>query len=251
MKRFGLIVVLALVALAATSFAQTVDELVEKNFEAKGGRELLQSIKTMKSFGKYSMMGMDFPFTVYNKRPDKFRLEASFQGMTMVQATDGTTAWTISPFSGETEPREMSRLEALSVETQSDMDGLLGDYKEKGWELTLAGKEDMEGTEVYHLNLKISDTINVDIYLDAEYYLEVKTTSNVSYEGKEIVSEIFLSDYKEVDGMMVPFSMEVHQGPQQASTIVIDSLQTNVEIPDDIFVMPEPKAEEPAKKDGE
>ncbi|MFH2057004.1 MAG: hypothetical protein ABIJ61_13680, partial [bacterium] len=176
MKRIVAIIMLATIGLVATAFAQTVDELIEKNFEAKGGREAAAAIKTMKSFGKYSMMGMDFPFVTYHERPNHFRMESNFQGMTMVQAFDGKVAWTLNPFTGDTEPREMSKMESMSLETEANMDGLLDGYKERGWELTLAGKEDMEGTEVYRLNLKISDTVNIDVFLDAEFYIDVKMT---------------------------------------------------------------------------
>ncbi|MFH2055364.1 MAG: hypothetical protein ABIJ61_05355, partial [bacterium] len=63
--------------------------------------------------------------------------------------------------------------------------------------------------------------------------------------------DTYMSDYKEVAGVLMPFSLEMRASAQQVGVIAIDSVQVNVELPEASFTMPAPAAEEPAKKDGE
>jgi len=76
-----------------------LNEILKKHFEA-GGQEKLSKVSTIKMTGKISAQGMEMPFTMYQKRPNKLRFEATMQDMKMVQAFDGTNGYTISPWTG-------------------------------------------------------------------------------------------------------------------------------------------------------
>ena len=67
---------LSLLAVAAAAHAQTVDEIVAKNLQAKGGAEKWQSVKTVKMTGKIAAQGQEMPLTVYAKRPNLNRQES-------------------------------------------------------------------------------------------------------------------------------------------------------------------------------
>jgi outer membrane lipoprotein-sorting protein len=237
-----ILMVLFLAASFTNVFALTVDEVIEKNIEAKGGREKLEAVKSMKTTGKmFTIGGMEAPFTMYNKRPDNYRFEATIQGMSMVQAYDGETAWSIMPWGGSTEPQKIPNMQAQSTKQQADMDGFLLNYKERGYKVELVGKEDMEGTEVYHLklsNLGMLEGMTIDIYLDAEYFIEIKQTMKGSYEGQTFEVNTYMGDYKEVEGMMMAHSIDVKMGGKTVSTLVSEKIEINTEIDDSIFTMP-------------
>ena len=145
------ITVLALLApLAPVASAQTVDELIAKNIEAKGGLAKIKAVKSMRATGKMiGGPGMEFPFVMMNKRPKSTRMEFTFQGMTGMQVYDGKTAWMSMPFAGKKEPEVMPPDESKMLEEQADFDGPLVDYKEKGHTVELAGKEQVEGADAY------------------------------------------------------------------------------------------------------
>lgn len=246
MKRIPGILVLAVLMLTMAATAETVDEIIAKNIEAKGGLEALQAIESLQSNGKLTMQGMEIPFVMYNQRPNSFRMDMTMQGMSMVQAFDGETAWTINPFLSK-EAREMSALEAQNTELQADIDGFLLNYKEKGYTVDLIGKEDMEGTEVYHLEVGINDTVQIQMFLDTEYYLELKMTFEFSFEGKKFSTDIFFADYKEVGGVLMPHTMEM-KGMQGGGQMIVDSVAVNVELEESLFTMPVVKEEPPAKE---
>src|SRR5205823_14345065 len=90
---------------ASPLFAQdknqpTVDELVAKNIEAKGGATALKSLQTLRSSGKLLVQQgqIELGYLQTKKRPDEVRTEASLQGMTQIQAYDGKEGWRVSPF---------------------------------------------------------------------------------------------------------------------------------------------------------
>jgi hypothetical protein len=82
--------------------APTVDELVSKNIEAKGGAGALQALQSLRLTGKLlvNQGQIELAYLQSKKRPDEIRTEATLQGMTQVEAYDGKEGWRISPFQG-------------------------------------------------------------------------------------------------------------------------------------------------------
>jgi len=95
----------------------TVDSLVAKNIEAKGGIEALRAVQSLQLKGKMlvNQGQIELTYTQTKKRPEQIRTEATLQGMTMVQAYDGTEGWKISPFGGRKDPEKMSADDAKSL----------------------------------------------------------------------------------------------------------------------------------------
>src|SRR4030095_13504997 len=87
----------------------TVDELVAKNIEAKGGATALNNLQTLRATGKLLMQQgqIEYGYAQIKKRPDEVRGEASLQGMTQIQAYDGKEGWKVSPFFGRKDPERM------------------------------------------------------------------------------------------------------------------------------------------------
>jgi len=240
MLRKVLISVVVLGLLAPIASAQTVDELLAKNFEAKGGLQKLKAVQSMKATGKMVLgQGMEAPFVLYAKRPKNMRMEFTIQGMTGVQAYDGKTAWMTMPFMGKKDPEAMPTEEAKMVEEQADMDGPLMDYKEKGNKVELAGKEQVEGADAYKIKCTLKNGDIRWFYLDAESYLEIKGEAKRTIRGTEVDGESYLSDYKEVDGLMMPYAMESgSKGAPHRQKMVFEKVEFNVPLADSLFAMP-------------
>src|SRR4029450_3511978 len=64
--------------------AQTVDELIKKNLDAKGGVQKLKAIKSVKASGKVIQQGIEIPIVIQQRRPGMARMDIIFQGKTMV-----------------------------------------------------------------------------------------------------------------------------------------------------------------------
>ena len=240
LMRIAVLTLALLAPLAPTASAQTADELIAKNIEAKGGLAKIKAVKSMRATGKMiGGPGMEFPFVMINKRPKSTRLEFTFQGMTGMQVYDGKTAWMSMPFMGKKEPEVMPPDEAKMIEEQADFDGPLMDYKEKGHTVELAGKEQVEGADAYKIKVTLKGGDVRTIYLDAETYLEIKVEAKRTIRGSEVEGESLLSDYKEVGGMMMAHVMESGaKGSPQRQKLVIDKIELNVDAADNLFAMP-------------
>src|SRR5882672_10799524 len=117
---------------ALNAFGQTAEELVAKNLQAKGGVEKIKALKTVKLTGNFENGGFKATIGTINKRPDLVKESFSLQGMTQVQAYDGSKGWQISPFSGRRDPELLGEDDMRDLVEQADFYGPLIDYREKG-----------------------------------------------------------------------------------------------------------------------
>ena len=185
------------------------------------------------------------PFTAEFKRPSKVRIEFTMQGMTAVQAYDGEVGWSVMPFLGKTEPEEMAEDQLKDIKEQADFDGLLVNYEEKGHTVELVGTEEVDGTPAIKLTVTKANGDVVNLYLDEEYYIEFKAETTREVQGAEVKISTVFGDYKEVEGLLFAHSMEISfEGNPAGQVITMDTIELNVEIDDDRFTMPEPKATE-------
>ena len=240
---------IALAVLAPCLLAQSVDEIIAKSVQARGGAEKLKSVKTIKSTATMSMgPGMEAPGVLIQKRPAFARLEFTVQGVTAVQAYDGKNAWQIMPFMGKKDPELMSADEAKETQEMADLDGPLVDYQSKGHQVELQGKEKVEGTDAYKLKVTLKNGDVQTIYIDSDSFLEIKEVTKRTIRGTEQEIESSIGDYKAVEGIMFPFAVESGvKGTDQKEKLTLTKVELNVAAEDSIFKMPDaaPKADAP------
>jgi outer membrane lipoprotein-sorting protein len=219
--------------------AQTADEIVANNLKAKGGVEKLKSISSVKMTGTMMAQGRQMPMTVYSKRPNLLRQDIKLPMGSVVQAFDGTTAWVIPP--GEENAREVTGPQADGARKNSEFDSPLLDYASKGHKIELVGREKADGAEVYHLRLIKKDGAVEHYYIDTTTNLEIKRTAEVDAGGAKQVLESELSNYKPVEGMMVPHTIKQSMGGMPVSQMTIESIVFNGPMDDALFKMPAKK----------
>jgi outer membrane lipoprotein-sorting protein len=224
------VVVVAGVRLAA----QDLNDIVAKNVQAKGGADKLQAVQSMKQTAHVTFQGMTGTVTVYGKRPNLVRQEIALAGQTIVNAFDGTTAWSINPFRGSPDPVAVSGAQADDIRMQSDFDSPLVNYKAKGYTLDFVGTETVAGKKAYHLKLTNRDGRVQHLYLDIETSLEMKIVNDT--QAGAVENE--LSDYRDVNGLKLPFSMRTLSGGTVMGQIAVDTIEINPKVDDAIFKMP-------------
>ncbi len=246
MTRRALTLILSLTfLLCVQASAQTVDELIKKNLDAKGGLQKLRAIKSAKITAKIIQQGLEIPLVIQQKRPRMVRVDVTFQGKSQTMAYNGESGWKVDPFQGSPDPEKIAGDDLKEAEEQADMDGPLVDYKEKGHKVELVGKEDMEGTPVYNLKLTLKNGDVRNIYIDAENYLELKVSLKRKTPGGEIEVDQYVGNYKPVNGLMFPFSLETKVKGQTANQITFEKVELDVPIDDSLFKMPVKLAEKP------
>src|SRR6202166_3598668 len=233
------------------AYAQTADELIAKNIQARGGIEKMKAIKTLRMTGKFDGGG-GFTASVgqENQRPSLLRETFSLQGMTQVQAYDGSTGWQIQPFGGKKDPVLMGEDDLRELLLDADIDGPLVDYKEKGSAVEYLGHDVVDGDDALRLKVTLKNGDIIYDYLDPDTFIEIRREIQQFIRGSQKDKVVGLGSYKPVAGVMFPFSLS--QGPKNHpddQTITVQKLEVNVKIDPADFNLPESlKTEE--KKSG-
>src|ERR1700751_2958513 len=233
----------ALLLMAAPgAFAYTASELAAKNVADKGGSDKVNAIQSLRLSGKLMVNGgaLEIAYTVLVKRPESIRYEAQLQGLTQVQAYDGTQAWQVNPFQGRKDPEKLSADDAKGLgEDAADLRGPLGDYQAKGYALDCLGTEDIEGTEAHKLRVTRPNGDVTYVYLDPDYFLEIRTVNRRIEHGIPNETITDYGDYEKVAGVYMPFSLESGpKGSSQRASMQIERAEANVAAEDTLFHFP-------------
>jgi hypothetical protein len=243
--RFGIAVVAA-AFIARVAFTQdqktpTLDELVNKNIEAKGGADALRALQSLRRTGKMLVNEgqIQLAYSQVKKRPLDVRTEVTLQGMTAVQAFDSKEGWKISPFQGRKDPEKMSADDLKSLMEEAEMDGPLVDWKAKQSTVEYLGTEDVDGTLAHKLKVVRKNGDVSFVYLDPDHFLEIRILTQRIEQGAQVEVETDLGDYEKVAGVFVPLSIEAgRKGDPDKQKIIIDKAEGNVPIDDSTFHFP-------------
>ena len=218
--------------------AQSLDEVLKNYYTNIGGLDNWHALQSTRMEGRANQMGMEFPFTMVMTRPNKQKPVVDIQGKEYVEAFDGKMAWTINPFTGGAEPQKKSAEEAAEAAKQQFEDDLL-DYEAKGHQASLESDDEVEGTRTFVVKLITKDGDERFYYIDRDSYvpLMIKTFAN-SGQMKGMPIEQHLSDYADVEGMMMPHSMKTKINGEVVAQLTIDRIETNVGVTDDMFAFP-------------
>jgi len=225
-------------AFSAMLTAQTLDELLQKNYAARGGLDKIKAVKTLKLKGTMMMQGMEMEMQIMIKRPNKVRSEMTMQGQSIITATDGEKGWMVNPMAGSTEPQEIPKEQLKKTKDQSNIEGTLVTYKEDGTTLKLLGKEKLEGSDVFHIEATTKDSVVRHIYLDVKSCLETMMKTTVSAQGQTMDVFTIQSNFKTVAGVKFAHTTEAKVNGETAAKTEFKKIEVNVPIPDSIFVMP-------------
>jgi hypothetical protein len=235
-------IVLAWFIAGSAIAAQTVDDLVARHIEARGGESRLKALHTIKITRTVATPFSNLRVIVYRKRPQLFRVE---QGPTdpgaasVARGINAEAAWDATQGKVVTRP-EAEAAEARDLE--ADFDGLLVDWKQKGHAVTLERKESLPWGEAYKLRVKTKSGAERMVYLDAKTYLERRQTGSLKLPGGrqfDVVTDF--DNYREVNGVKFPFDItEDRTGKEPSLSFVIytEKIEVNVPLDDALFATP-------------
>jgi outer membrane lipoprotein-sorting protein len=229
------VITAALFLVVTPSQAQTLDDIIASNLKSKGGLDKLRATTTVKMTGRMTVQGTEIPITTWAKRPNLVRREATMAGQTVVNAFDGTTLWR-AVGTGPAEP--LPGPQAAYAQQESEFDSVFVDYKQRGHTIELVGKEKIDGREAHHLKVTRKGGPPQDYHLDAETGLEMRITMSLNQGGNPTAVVTELSDYRDVDGRMVPFSVRQIVNGKPAASTTLEKVEFNVPVDDAFFRMP-------------
>jgi len=228
-----------------TAAAQSADDIVEKYLTAIGGKAALAKITSRTMTGTITLStpqgDVSGPVEIYSAVPNKSRtvvkLDLSQFGvgqMTVDQRFDGTSGYVLDTLQGN---REITGGQLDNMKNNAFPTPLLN-YKARGATVELAGSEKIGERDAYVLLLKGQGGTLSRLFIDAGSYLPLKSIVKLEVpQIGEVEQTTEFSDYREVDGIKVPF--EVHANSAvQTSRIVITKVEHNAKIDDAMFSKP-------------
>ncbi len=239
MKRW-LVLFVAVSCFGAYGLAQTADELVTKNIEAKGGLEKIKAIKTVRMTGSSVTGGTPITIVNENMRPNLVRETFSVAGMTAIQAYDGSSGWQIQPFGGRKDPEFLGEDDLRDLQLDADLEGPMMDYKAKGNTVEFLGHDTIDGDDALRLKVTLKNGDIVYYYLDPDTFLEIRKETQEFIRGAVKESVYELGSYKPVAGVMFPYSITSgpKNNPDAGLTITVDKIEVNVPLPASDFAVP-------------
>jgi hypothetical protein len=216
----------------------SVDDVVEKYIDARGGREALASLRSLKMVGDLKTGDATVPLTIVIEKPQHVRIEYDLVGKKLIQASDGKTAWQLNTTFPDARPVTIDMKEAGPINHWADVDGPLVDFKEKGHQVEYLGKEDLVGGKAHKLQVRLISGEVWQIYLSADTYHEVKRTNKRTIKYKIRDVSTYFTNFREVEGVMLPTEIEGLGLDGTPFTIIFDRFEANTETAPEMFGLP-------------
>jgi hypothetical protein len=223
---------------AGTASAQTLDEIVAKHVEARGGMARLKAIETVRIERTVAATFNDIDITIVKKRPNLYRSEQTPEGSanTIVRGF-ADVAW--EQAGGKTTMREgAGALEQREVD--GDFYGFLVDYKAKGHTVALEGREKVGGADAWKLKVTLKSGAVRHVYLDAQTFLERRHETTIELApDRRVATTINFGDWRDVNGVKFPFAIEEERdAPGQTFVHYTKRIEVNVPVDNSVFRPP-------------
>jgi hypothetical protein len=221
---------------AQETMLPSVEELLAGHLEARGDVERLREVRSLRLAGAYAVNSEYAPMVALRRRPDLYRFDRHVPEGTLTVAYDGREAWWTDP-AADLEATALEGAAAENVLADADFDGPLIEPSRKGHRIELLGRERTDAGEAYGLRIELARGATETWYLDVESLLAVERVSSWWQYGREWELRTYFSDYRSVEGVVLPFLIE-----SEFSSIYrmlrIESVEVNPELAPAAFARP-------------
>lgn len=213
----------------------TATAILNKYIDAIGGADKLKAVKDMTVLEEGEVAGTSLEFTMKHKQPDKALVQvfipvANLTAMKMVMNGNNIT------MSNAGKDLPLSATDKMIIKDKyllfPELNFASPDYNAK---LEVAPvMEDVNGSPAYVVNIAAPSGALFRNYYDAKTGLKVRGVSLAGQEGGGGESSIDYSDYREVNGIKLPFKIATNMGGYN-SNLQLKKATMNDGLSDDIF----------------
>ncbi len=216
------------------------NKILGKMLDAMGGKDLLSKSGDSKVTAELKIIPMGLTLTriSYTKGTTKVRLEMKIMGTDTVIGYDGKTGWLKSPQSASAADLP----EPVQQELKRSLTGNWGlmDPEKFGLTITFEGRKTIDGKECIVLKQTYQDGFVATLYVDPTTYLLYKTVSMaLNDQAQNVEQENILTDYREVEGMKVPFAVKVIRGGKEYVDMTMSEYKFHLNLEDSLFERPQ------------
>lgn len=182
------------------------------------------------------------PITITKQRPDKYRMDFSVQDVPAIQSYNGTAAWQTMPWTGNMAPQMVPEARIGDFKNRADFEGPLVNWKERGFVIEMVGIDTVNDVETYNLKLTRPDGNKEYFFIGtSDYLLHMQRNYRKGRDGSDVEVNVFLSDYREVNGVKFAFHTQSTMGGYPFSEIEYESIIVDSKVDEKIFDFPDQK----------
>ena len=226
----------------AQSDSVSLDEIIERNTGAMGGRGAIEAVQSIQIELHIKDPSFEVDGTYYAMRPGKMRIDVSAQGKhVFTEAFDGQNGW---QWEGKGEQKAATEKATAALRHGVELPGkLFGLYelRARGHKMKSIGREQIEGVNYYVLQLILNDGAAISLYVDPNSWLVTRRRDvrplHVDVDPTPTTIEQVSSDFHDVEGVKFPFAtaeMDLNTGKLLESTIT-KSVKINPTLPPTLF----------------
>lgn len=206
--------------------------------EANGGREQIDSARTLRVVGKIESGEVTYDFILLKKRPNLVRVTLRHMGRVIDSGHDGKQAWRQTRHGNYSEVEILSPDEASAMLSELTFDGpLIGEAPDISRRY-LAGEERIDRVNYYRVVVESANTRSTH-YIDSRTFRELKTVSERTLEdGSERITTSYYSEYNRLGSIWLAHRIERIQSDGSTEIIRVEDAQLNPGIFDSAFAVP-------------
>jgi hypothetical protein len=187
--------------------AQEAEKTVSQYVKAAGGSKTLSKIRTLTLEGTFNTSdGKAGTYTLDTKLPNRYYSELLVGDKNLIEAYNGKSAW------HQTATGELGTLvgpEGMQLEAAAQFyNSRLTNPKKSKMTVTLVGHGQVRGKDAVQLEISSATGIKRQVFFDLQTHLIAKEAATVG----GIEEEILYDDYRTVEGVKLPYKIELHRG---------------------------------------
>ena len=229
---------------AFVASAQSTEEILAKHEAAMGGLDKWATVKTAVVKNKFSVQGMDIESKTSLVIGQSFRTEIEVMGNKIITVIDGEGGWMNRPamMGGTGEPEDLPREQVKAGVSQKNIGSSLLIAKNEGSKIDLVSKEKLDGADVYLLKVTKKSGEESQVFVSVSTGFIVKAINKMNVQGQQVEAEVLYSNYKSIDGLFFPFTVET-PSPMGGGNMVIEtsSIDLNPVLDASLFAKPAKK----------
>ena len=217
---------------------QSVDDIIDQYINARGGKDKLASIQSVHFEGTRQMMGNEVDVKITKVDGKLSRVDFSMGGNDGYTIVTPDKGWTYIPMMSD-KVNEMPEARLKAQQDQMNIAGPLVNYAAKGYKAELEGKNTINGQEAWKIQITSSTGKTITFLIETKSKLLIQTKQMSEGGGRnnsgpvEIVTDY--SDYKDVDGVMFPQTINVEGSGMGAGPMTFDKIEVNQPVDEKLY----------------
>lgn len=215
------------------------ESILDRFIEKTGGKAAYEAVTSRVTKGTMNMaaMGISGTLVITQKAPNMILSEIEITGMGKVQqGSDGNVVWERNPMMG-VRLVEGGERDALKRQLALDAQANWRNYFKSA---TTIGMGNVDGKETYKVEVIDNAGTKSTMHYEVESGLLVRMEAVTATQMGEIPMVVSMTEYKDFGGTLVPTKMLTDIGGGMAQQeIAITDVQTNIEIPEATFALPD------------